>query len=159
MRLLMAVPKSLAAQVVAKLLREGWTLSVAESCTGGLFSDAITDIDGSSKVFLGGIVAYSPQAKIKLCSANEATISTYGTISSQITAEIAEGVKKQLSAMVTVGITGIAGDTLEGKPEGLVYIYISSPNGNIIEELQFEGSRRQIKERAVQSTLKLLLRL
>ncbi len=157
MRLLMVVLKSLAVQVLAKCIREGWTLSVAESCTGGLLSDVITDVDGSSKVFLGGVVAYSPQAKIKLCNAKETTISTHGTVSSQITREIAENVKEILSARVGVAITGIAGDSIEGKQQGLVYICISSPNGNREKKFHFKGSRQKIKEQAVGETLKMLI--
>lgn len=159
MGLLMTVPKSLAAQVITKFLQEGWTLAVAESCTGGLLSDTLTNIDGSSKVFLGGVVAYTPQAKIKLCNANEATISTYGTVSPQITAEIAEGTRTKLSASVTVAITGIAGDSIEGKPPGLVYLYITSPKGNLAQEFHFKGSRRKIKQQAVHAVMQILLRL
>jgi len=155
----MTTAKIIAAQVVARFLQEGWTLAVAESCTGGLLSDTLTNIDGSSKIFLGGIVPYSLQAKIKLGNARESTLSTYGTVSSQITMEIAEGVKERLSAVVAVAITGIAGDSVEGKPQGLVYIYISSPRGNIAEELHFQGSRRKIKEQAVMATMRLLLKL
>ncbi len=155
----MTVPKSLAAQVITKFLQEGWTLAVSESCTGGLLSDALTDIDGSSKVFLGGAVAYSPIAKIQLCNVNKETLSSYGTVSSQTTTEMADGIKKQLSVGVAIAITGIAGDGIEGKPSGLVFISISSPKGNSTKEFHFKGSRRKIKEDAARTALELLLKL
>ncbi|OLS13440.1 MAG: protein CinA [Promethearchaeota archaeon CR_4] len=155
----MVVLNTLAAKVIAKFLQQGWTLAVVESCTGGLLSDTLTNIDGSSKIFLGSIITYSPEAKIKLCNAKESTISRFGTVSSQVTMEIAEGVKERLSSVVAMGITGIAGGIVEDKVQGLVYIYISSPRGHIAEEFHFQGSRRRIKEQAVSAALQMLLRL
>ncbi len=102
---------------------------------------------------------YSPQAKKKLCEVNEVTISTYGTVSSQIATEMAERVKKELSAGVGVAITGVAGESIEGKPPGLVYISISSHKGDKAEEFHFKGLRRKIKEQAVLAALTLLLQL
>ncbi len=155
----MTVPKSLPAQVITRFLQEKWTLAVAESCTGGLLSDTLTDVDGSSKVFIGGVVAYSPQAKVKLCNVNETILSTYGTVSSQITSEICAGIQEKLATKVAVAITGVAGGSVEDKPQGLVYICISSPRGKTIEEFHFKGPRRKIKEQAVLAAINLLLQL
>jgi len=150
---------SLAAQVITKFSKEEWTLAAVESCTGGLLSDSLTDIDGSSKIFLGGIVAYSPLAKLKFCGVKQTTLIQFGTVSSQITAELCESIKNKLSTSVGIAITGIAGSSIENKPKGLVFIGISSPKGISIEELHFQGDRRKIKEQAVYAALQALLNL
>ncbi len=155
----MTVQRSYEGLIISKFHQRKWTLAVAESCTGGLLSHLLTNVDGASLVFLGGVVAYSPQAKIKLCNAKEATIDISGTVSPQITEEICVGIQEQLRTTVAVAITGVAGDSVEDKPKGLVYICISSPKGKDVKEFHFEGSRFKIKERAVLAALDLLLQL
>lgn len=101
-----------------------WTICTAESCTGGLVAHRLTNIPGSSKYVLGGIVSYSNAAKQKLLGVREATLIAYGAVSEQTAAEMVEGVRAVFDADVAVSITGIAGPgggTPE-KPVGLTYI-------------------------------------
>lgn len=110
---------------VGELLNtRNWTICTAESCTGGLVAHRLTNIAGSSKYVLGGVVSYSNAAKQKLLGVREATLIAYGAVSEQTAAEMVEGVRAVFDADVAVSITGIAGPgggTPE-KPVGLTYI-------------------------------------
>ncbi len=110
--------------VIRHLLREGISLSVAESCTGGSFAKAVTDIPGVSAIFDRGIVTYSNRAKIQELGVKPETLKTYGAVSDQVAREMAEGLHKASGSDLCLSITGIAGP--EGgspeKPVGLIYI-------------------------------------
>ncbi|HMF33559.1 MAG TPA: CinA family protein [Candidatus Lokiarchaeia archaeon] len=149
----------LAAQVIKKFAHEGWTLATAESCSGGSLSDALTDIDGSSQVFLGGIIAYSPEAKEHLAGISEDFILSNGTISAETTTMLASQVKQIMNATVAIAITGVAGKTTEDKPKGLVYIAIAHSAGIFVKQYFFPGTRRAIKKQAVETALKMCLDL
>ncbi|MFC1809847.1 competence/damage-inducible protein A [Candidatus Omnitrophota bacterium] len=114
--------------VVIDLLRKNKkTLAVAESCTGGLISKTITDIPGASRVFKGGSVAYSNQAKVELLDVPNHVIKKHGAVSAQVARYLAVGVCKRYSADYGIGVTGIAGPTggSKEKPVGLVYIALA----------------------------------
>lgn len=114
----------LEARVGDLLNARNWTICTAESCTGGLVAHRLTNIAGSSKYVLGGIVSYSNAAKQKLLGVRKATLIAYGAVSQQTAAEMVEGVRAVFDADVAVSITGIAGPgggTPE-KPVGLTYI-------------------------------------
>jgi nicotinamide-nucleotide amidase len=119
------------ASVVGKLLKQrGETLTVAESCTGGGLGAMLTEIPGSSDYFLGGIIAYANEIKIKQLGVSAQDLAKYGAVSQIIAEQMALGVKKQLQSSWGISITGIAGPggRTKEKPVGLVYIGMANPN-------------------------------
>jgi nicotinamide-nucleotide amidase len=148
-------------QVVGQmLLAKHKTLALAESCTGGLVSDRITDISGSSDYYLGGVISYSNQLKNELLGVSSDDLRQYGAVSAPVAEQMAQGVKKLVKSDFGVGITGIAGPTgaTDGKPVGLVYIAVASQNGVNSKEFRFVGDRTGIKRWASQSALDMLRR-
>ncbi|HHP51282.1 MAG TPA: competence/damage-inducible protein A [Moorella mulderi] len=148
-------------EAVGKLLREkGMTLATAESCTGGLLGHRITNVPGSSDYFLGGIVAYSNEVKIKFLGVPLELIQIYGAVSPQVAEAMAKGMREKFSAHVGIGITGIAGPTggTEEKPVGLVYMGIDCQGKVQVEKRNFVGDRENIKWHASQYALYLLWR-
>lgn len=131
------------------LTEKGWTISLAESCTGGLTTSRITDVPGSSDYLKGSIVSYSNEAKNKLLGVPEPILHEYGAVSQQTAIAMAEGVKKLFETQIGVGITGIAGPggATSDKPVGLVYIAVSGPAGTECYEQHFVGERTSIKNR------------
>ncbi len=134
--------------VVGELLREkGLTISVAESCTGGLIGNLLTNVSGSSHYFQGGIIVYSNQTKVDLLDVSSETIERYGAVSDQTVREMAEGVKKRMDTDIGLAVTGIAGP--EGgskeKPVGTVHIGMSTGNETFSRKYRFWVTREQIK--------------
>lgn len=146
-------------QVVGRLLTErSATIAVAESCTGGLMADRLTDVPGSSAYFDRGIVAYSNAAKIRHLEVPEETIKNHGAVSAETAAAMAEGVRRISGAtygLSTTGVAGPSGGTPE-KPVGLVYIGFSHPAGVITRELRLGADRRNNKIRAMLAALNLV---
>ncbi|MDP8213228.1 MAG: CinA family protein [Candidatus Zapsychrus exili] len=153
---------------VAKLLIQAKkTISIAESCTGGLLSSRLTDIPGSSQFLKLGLVVYSNEAKIKLLKIPKETIAKYGTVDENIAIKMAEQVRKLFKTDFGIGITGIAGPTgaTKTKPIGLVYIAISTKFdcicfkilGTVPCGLSPNAKRKNIKNQTVNFTLKTLL--
>lgn len=139
--------------VVANMFLSGkHTLSVAESCSGGLMSDMITDIPGSSGFFLGGVIAYSNFAKCELLKIDQELIKSEGEVSKPVAIAMAESVRSLFKADFGVGITGYAGpEPGESKSSaGLVYIAVSSTKEIECKEFHLGGGRRGVKERAAQ---------
>lgn len=129
---------------VSTLLKEkSTTLAVAESCTGGLVSDKLTNIPGISDYFLEGIVAYSNKAKINILHVPEDDIAAYGAVSAQVAEAMAKGIRKISGADIGIGITGIAGPGggTDQKPVGLVYIAITGNNFLEVKKCLFHGAR------------------
>ncbi|MBM4277214.1 MAG: CinA family protein [Deltaproteobacteria bacterium] len=139
------------------LRKKGWTLSIAESCTGGLVCDRITDISGSSDYFMGGMVNYSNESKEKHLGVPMADIRRYGAVSPQVAKKMAQGVRKAFHTTFGLSITGIAGPTggSKEKPVGLVYIGVSSGKKNWVMKLDLKGNRREIKGKASEKALQL----
>lgn len=136
------------------------TLSVAESCTGGLISSVITDIEGASMFFKGSIVCYWTEAKIDVLGVMPETISMYGAVSSETAIEMAERVRQLFNSDYSLSITGNLGPTaLEGKAKGLVYIGLSKKGGTKVQTLHLSGDRIENKEQATISALKFLIGL
>ena len=150
--------ESLERVVVRMLTERALTLAVAESCTGGLVANRITDVSGSSAAFVVGFVAYSNQAKKELMGLDEQLLSKYGAVSEQTARAMAEGAKRVSGADVAISVTGIAGPTggTAAKPVGLVYMALSAVDGTIAFEHRFSGSRIDIKLRASQAALNML---
>lgn len=149
---------TLAGVVAEMLMSKGSTLALAESCSGGLLSDIITDIPGSSAFYRGGIVAYSTYAKANLLGIDNALLAREGDVSDAVAKAMARAVKEIFRANFGLGITGIAGPISDSSnsPVGLVYIACSCDDNIIAKKLNLVGDRRAIKERSVQATLDLL---
>lgn len=144
--------------VVEKLKTRGLTLGVAESCTGGGLGNRITNITGSSDVFLGGVIAYSNELKMKLLQVNEKTLDRQGAVSKHTAKEMAQGVRSLTGSDIGISITGIAGPGggVKGKPVGLVFMHLSTENEEIGTYQIFPGDRNIVKTRTVNYTLNLL---
>jgi PncC family amidohydrolase len=136
------------------------TVATAESLTGGNVSARITAISGSSAYFLGGIVAYSNEAKASLLGVSEATLATRGAVSAECAREMAEGARRAFGANAAVATTGIAGPSgaTERKPVGLVYIALAGPDGVTTEEFHFPGGRATVTDASTEAALLMLLR-
>ncbi|MDW8209043.1 MAG: competence/damage-inducible protein A [Chloroherpetonaceae bacterium] len=146
-------------KAVVELLRQrGRTVATAESCTGGLVAQRITDVPGSSAVFMGGVVAYSNAAKTDLVAVPAELIARVGAVSPEVAEALAVGAQRRFATTYGVGITGIAGPDggTPEKPVGLVYIAVAGPEGCHVERASFLGSRQTIRQRAAQSALNLL---
>jgi nicotinamide-nucleotide amidase len=150
----------LAAVVLERARRAGLSLGAAESCTGGLLGGRITDVPGSSDVFVGGVVCYADRLKTELLDVSVALIAEHGAVSEQVACAMAEGARARLGADLTVSVTGIAGPSggTPEKPVGTVWFAVASPGNLESRRVIFFGSRREIRERATQTALYLLLR-
>jgi PncC family amidohydrolase len=140
-------------------LERGVTLAVAESCTGGLVADAITDVAGSSGYFLGGIVSYSNEVKERLLGVPGDVLAAHGAVSAQTAMAMATGVRDQFGASVGASVTGIAGPdggTAE-KPVGLTYVAVAGPDGVDVRRHLWSGERIANKTSSAEAVLELLL--
>lgn len=149
------------AEVVGRLLSQSKsTLAVAESCTGGFIAHTLTNVPGSSAYFLGGITAYSNQAKESQLGVSATTLGAHGAVSKQTAIEMAEGVRRKFGATIgisTTGILGPGGGTAE-KPIGTVWLAISTEQKKLAINQQFGKDRIRNKERALSAALNLLRR-
>jgi PncC family amidohydrolase len=141
------------------LNEKGWTLALAESCTGGLIAHRITDVPGSSDYFLGGVTAYSDLVKERLLGVKRETLIAVGSASEETAQEMAQGARHTIGSDVGISVTCIAGPGggTDEKPVGLTYIGASTPDGEWVERHVFEGDRKSIKESAADAALELLL--
>lgn len=147
--------------IVGKLLRERKaSLSLAESCTGGLIADRITDVPGSSDYFVAGFVAYANAAKIRFLGVPEGVIRDHGAVSEECARAMAEGTRAKTGTDFALAVTGIAGPggATAGKPVGLVFIAVSDSAGTAAEKHVWPGTRAQFKRRVSQLALDLLRR-
>ena len=145
-------------QIGEVLLRKGWRLALAESCTGGLLSHRITNIPGSSRYFTGGVTAYSNRIKSELLGIKVSLLKSRGAVSAEVALALARGARRAMKAEVGIGITGLAGPGggTSQKPVGLVYAAVVTPEGEKVRTSHFSGTRLQIKEKAAQAALRLL---
>jgi nicotinamide-nucleotide amidase len=143
-------------QEVGEILRrQGLTLGVVESATGGLISHLITSIPGSSDYFIGSVTAYSNEAKMKVIGVRDATLEKYGAVSAAVAEEMALGGRKLLAVDICLSDTGIAGPggAAPGKAVGLFYLGLADANGALSQRHQFYGDREQNKESAAAAAL------
>ena len=140
------------------LIKKGKTIAVAESCTGGLLADLLTNIPGSSHYFLLGIVTYSNQAKTALLRIPAKIIKRYGAVSCPVAQLMAQNVKKIASSDYGIGITGIAGPLggTPAKPTGTVFISVSKGNKLITKKFNFTGNRLVVKRKTALKALSML---
>lgn len=129
------------------LLERNVTLATAESCTGGLVSETLTNIPGISRIFMGGVVSYSNEAKMNFLGVKETTLQQYGAVSCETAAEMAEGIKARMKTDLGISITGIAGPDggTPEKPVGLVYLGLATPSGTFTKELRLSGNRGRVR--------------
>ena len=144
------------------LLKRGWTLAVAESCTGGGLGQRLTEVAGSSRYFLGGVIAYDNAIKARLLGVPQRTLRADGAVSAQCARAMAQGVRRATGATLGLAITGIAGPGggCARKPVGLVYVALAGPEraGHHEIELRLGTGRGAIRQRAVSAALGLALR-
>lgn len=134
------------------------TISVGESCTGGLLSHYLTYLPGSSTFFIAGVISYSVSSKIRILGVSSETISRYGVVSRETAEEMAERVRLITGSDYSVSTTGNLGpDVLEGKERGLVYISVSSDERTVSRELRLHGDRDSNKDEAALSAIRLLI--
>lgn len=144
---------------VAHLLsQKKMSIAVAESCTGGLVSHALTNIPGSSSYFLLGVVAYADMAKIKMLGVRAQTIKKHGAVSAETAIEMAQGIKRLASSHIGISLTGIAGPggATATKPVGTIFSAIAVGHHVYFKKYHFRGSRLSIKNQAKEQTLELL---
>ena len=133
-----------------KLIKKKLTISVAESCTGGLLSSAITSISGSSKVFTMGLVTYSNQSKINLLKVQKNIIRKHGSVSYEACLAMVKNLNKISKTNISVSITGIAGPKggIKKKPVGLVFIGVKKGNKTLVKKHLFKNKKRTLIQRA-----------
>lgn len=145
-------------QIVKKLQEKGYTITTAESCTGGLLAGRILNVSGASEVYMEGYITYANEAKERILGVKHETLETHGAVSKETAAEMAIGAAKVAKADVALSTTGIAGPgggTVE-KPVGLIYISCFL-NGEVqVRELRLHGTREENRQGTVTETLKLL---
>ncbi len=141
------------------LRRKKATLSVAESCTGGLMAHRITNVSGSSDYFEMGIVSYTNRSKVELLSVPERDIDLYGAVSSQVAEKMAQGIRLRAKTDIGLATTGIAGPLGGSRetPVGTVFVGLDHEGGTEVREFHFVGNREEIKEEASQKGLEMLL--
>ena len=142
-----------------KFIKKNITLSVAESCTGGLLSSKFTRLSGSSKYFQMGLVTYSNNAKIKILKVNKIIIDKYGSVSHECCRAMVQGLSKISKSKINISITGIAGPNggTKDKPVGLVYIGLRKRNKTIVLKKNFKKKdRKSIQNKTVEKCIKLI---
>ena len=145
-----------------KLIKKKLTISVAESCTGGLLAHNLTKFANSSKYFQMGLTTYSNQAKIKILKVNKKIIEKYGAVSKECCKSMVHNLNKISKSKINVSITGIAGPggASKNKPIGLVYIGIKKGKTVLIDKNKFKSkNRNSIQKSSVQRVIKIILNL
>jgi PncC family amidohydrolase len=154
-----AAESSLEIRIGSLLRARRLKLATAESCTGGLVADRITNVPGSSDYFLGGIVAYAYEAKVELLGVSWDTLKAFGAVSRETVLEMARGARKMLGADVAISVSGIAGPGggLPNKPVGTTWIGLSADDAEHAALRHFDGDRRENKVLSADAALALLL--
>jgi competence/damage-inducible protein CinA-like protein len=146
--------------IAGYLTSRGQKLAVAESCTGGLLAEAVTNVAGASRWFSGGVVTYSNASKRDLLGVRSSLIENHGAVSEEVAIAMARGAAERLCAQWSLAITGIAGPAggSEDKPVGTVYIALSGPHGSNCERYSFNGNRGKVRHRSAIKATELLWR-
>ncbi|MDB4351541.1 CinA family protein [Candidatus Pelagibacter sp.] len=145
-----------------KLIKKKLTISIAESCTGGLLAHNLTKLANSSKYFQMGLTTYSNQAKIKILRVNKKIINKYGAVSYECCKAMVENLSKISKSKINVSITGIAGPggSTKNKPIGLVYIGFKKDKTMFVEENKFQSKKRiQIQRATIKKVINIILKL
>ena len=148
-------------EMVGQHLRDrGFTIALAESCTGGLIAHRLTQVAGSSAYVDRGVVCYDNRAKIELLGVSESSLKKYGAVSAQVAKAMAKGIRTKSKVDVGLSVTGIAGPGggTASKPVGRVYVGLATSKESYTKEFQFHGERETIKLRSSQAALDVLRR-
>jgi nicotinamide-nucleotide amidase len=144
----------IASSVVKRLTKKKATLSVAESITGGGLAAAITEVAGSSKVFLGGVIAYADEIKVNQLDVDAKTIKKFTAVSEEVAKEMAIGVRKKFNSDYAIATTGVAGPgKAYGQKAGTVWVAIASKKEVFAIALALSGSRDLIRHATIESAL------
>ena len=137
-----------------------WTLALAESCTGGFIANGITNVPGASKIFLGGVVAYSNEVKKKFLGVQAKTLEWHGAVSEAVAREMAEGARRKFGADFAIAVTGIAGPGggTKAKPVGTVFISLAGKPDTVVMRKLNASSRHKFKRRTAKQALNLLMK-
>ena len=154
--------KKLSQKIVRILRKKRLKISFAESCTGGLISKKLTDIPGSSSYFLGSVVAYSNELKVKSFNVKKDDIDKYGAVSKEVAIQMAQGIKENTHSDISISITGISGPGggTKDKPVGLIYIAICGKDNTQVKKFNLYPNRtihRQISSYVAMNMLRLFL--
>lgn len=149
---------NLSSKVIRAL--KGKTLVTAESCTGGGIGFALTAVPGSSAVYKGGIISYAVEVKCAQLGVPKQILERNGAVSYQVAMDMAKGAKEKLDANIAVSVTGLAGPTgdEQGNPVGTVFIGYCDDSIAEVSEFHFSGDREQIRQKAIEAALNVVLR-
>lgn len=149
-------PHPLAVALVGVLARDGRSLAVAESLTGGALASAIVAVPGASAVMRGGVVAYATDVKQRLLGVSEELLDERGAVDPDVALSMAEGALARLGSTIAVATTGVAGPVeQDGKPVGRVYIAVVGEGGSVVREFNLSGDRGEIRMASVAAALQL----
>ncbi|CAI8404152.1 MAG: nicotinamide-nucleotide amidohydrolase family protein [Oceanospirillales bacterium TMED33] len=143
----------------ARLIATNQTVSVAESCTGGLLGAALTELPGSSCYFLGGVQAYANEVKEGLLGVSHETLVSFGAVSEEVASEMANGIQRLTGSDWAISTTGVAGPDggSSEKPVGTVWISVVGCDGLFSQKLELDGDRTNVRQGAVRGSLSMLL--
>ncbi len=146
--------------IINEMTKRGLTISVAESCTGGGLGNILTNVPGSSEVFLGGVIPYSNELKIGILDVQEDTLKKHGAVSKYAAKEMAVNIRKMTGSDLGVSITGIAGPGggTEKKPVGLVFMHLNAKDTDVGEYRIFPGDREVVKIRTINYCLNMIFK-
>jgi len=142
------------------LVMKNATISTAESCTGGLLAERLTDVPGSSRYFMSGVICYSNESKMELAGIPPLLLEMQGAVSPEVARGLAEGIRARTGTSIGVGITGIAGPDggSKEKPVGTVHIAVATPAGTEHRQFLYPGSRDKVRWQATQAALDMVRR-
>ena len=145
-------------KIVKYCIKQRKKLATAESCTGGLIGDRITNVPGSSEIFKGGVIVYSNESKVKNLGVDEEMLNQFGSVSKDTAKKMAENVKSMFNSSFGLSVTGIAGPSggTKEKPVGLVYIGLASDKSTIVKKFNFSKDRKINKIKTSQAALNIL---
>ncbi len=140
-------PQVMASGLAAELLKRSAMISTAESVTGGALGDLLSAAPGASDTYLGGVVSYATDLKVRVLGVSQATVDEHGVVSAECAAQMAAGARSLTGSDYAVSTTGVAGPSeQEGKPVGLVYLGVAGPEGVSTTELLVAGDRAEIRD-------------
>jgi len=150
----------LAERVGRALKAHGLMMTTAESCTGGLVAERLTDVPGSSQYFVSGVISYSNESKMELAGIPPLLLEMQGAVSKEVAQGLAEGIRNRMRTTIGVGITGIAGPAggSPEKPVGTVFVAVASPAGTVDRRFLFPGDRQRVRWQASQAALDMVRR-
>jgi nicotinamide-nucleotide amidase len=142
------------------LVMKNATIATAESCTGGLLAERLTDVPGSSRYFMSGVITYSNESKMELAQIPPLMLEMQGAVSAEVARGLADGIRARMNTTLGVGVTGVAGPTggSAEKPVGTVHIAVATPTGTENRQFLFPGNREKVRWQASQAALDMVRR-